>query len=239
MEVAAEASKPASRPATPPTEGPPKNFGTVADDENYRIYRSAFPGNVNVDFLKTKNINTVITLVNFESFAIDEGRRGVAQFIEENSIQHVSIPITPNKEKDGTSTSVESICEALIHVINPANYPLYIHCNQGKHRTGCVVACFRKCQGWAIDKIIEEYDVYALGKSRKEDVAFIEAFDTAAVYKYAKEREKLHLFPKERKDSAVSIWDLAPVQDLSPSADNSSEYGVSSEYGIASSDDGL
>lgn len=68
-----------------------------------------------------------------------------------------------------------------------ANYPLWIHCNQGRHRTGCVVACLRKVQGMPIEEVIKEYVAYSSPKARPGDIAFIRAFDPSAIFKYAKQ----------------------------------------------------
>lgn len=69
--------------------------------------------------------------------------------------------------------------------MNRANHPLHIHCNQGKHRTGCLVACLRKIQGVPLPDILAEYHAYAWPKSRDGDVKLITAFDPASVYEYA------------------------------------------------------
>jgi protein tyrosine/serine phosphatase len=39
---------------------------------------------------------------------------------------------------------------ALCEVMDIRNHPLLIHCNKGKHRTGCLVGCFRKIQQWYV-----------------------------------------------------------------------------------------
>ncbi|BAH95651.1 Os12g0420300, partial [Oryza sativa Japonica Group] len=57
------------------------------------------------------------------------------------------------------------------------NHPVLIHCKRGKHRTGCLVGCFRKLQNWCLSSVFEEYHRYAAGKSRLSDLKFIESFD--------------------------------------------------------------
>jgi hypothetical protein len=41
------------------------------------------------------------------------------------------------------------------------NHPVLIHCNKGKHRTGCLVGCYRKVQKWSMTAIFEEYRRFA------------------------------------------------------------------------------
>lgn len=96
--------------------------------------------------------------------------------------------------------------------MDSANHPVYVHCNQGKHRTGCVIACLRKVQGWKLEDIINEYNTYSGAKSRAGDRALIKSFDPAIVYHYAKANGHLNgFFPdcdrrgeRQRHDSAVT-----------------------------------
>lgn len=78
-------------------------------------------------------------------------------------------------------TTIESLCHVLAFVLNPANFPVYIHCNQGKHRTGCVVGCLRRIQGWPLEEILAEYDAYASPKARSADIELITTFDPDAL----------------------------------------------------------
>jgi tyrosine-protein phosphatase SIW14 len=112
---------------------------------------------------------------------------GFQYWIESDEIRWAKLHIGTNKDKSGRiDTSLDSICEALLFVMDSSNYPVYVHCNQGKHRTGCVIACLRKVQGWSIDEAIKEYNVYAGEKSRPGDRALIKSFDPNAVFEYAK-----------------------------------------------------
>ncbi|KAI5437937.1 Tyrosine-protein phosphatase dsp5 [Lathyrus oleraceus] len=81
-------------------------------------------------------------------------------------IEEVSLPILS-----------DSIMEALKILLDVRNHPVLIHCKRGKHRTGCVVGCFRKMQNWCLSSVFEEYQRYAGAKSRTTDLTFIEMFD--------------------------------------------------------------
>lgn len=62
------------------------------------------------------------------------------------------------------------------------NYPMLIHCNHGKHRTGCVVAIMRKVAGTLnLDVILGEYKRYAGDKIRDCDLEYIRAFNVLDV----------------------------------------------------------
>ena len=61
-------------------------------------------------------------------------------------------------------------------VLDVRNHPILIHCNQGKHRTGCLVGCIRKAQHWSLVSIFDEYRRFAGDKARVVDQQFIERF---------------------------------------------------------------
>lgn len=92
--------------------------------------------------------------------------------------------------------------------MDPANQPGYIHCNQGRHRTGCVVACLRKVQRWPIEDVIAEYETYAAPKVRSGDIELIRAFDPEAVYQYSRKHDYFsgRRFMR-RSDSVISNLD--------------------------------
>ena len=54
-----------------------------------------------------------------------------------------------------------AIVEALRHILDVRNHPLLIHCNKGKHRTGCVVGCLRKTLQWSMTSVFDEYRRFA------------------------------------------------------------------------------
>lgn len=100
-------------------------------------------------------------------------------------------------------------------MMDSANYPLYIHCNQGRHRTGCVIACLRKIQRWPMEDILAEYHAYANPKARPGDIDMIHAFDPEAVFEFAKTHG--YLANMKRMDSAIANIDaLAEALSDSP-----------------------
>ncbi|EMC97567.1 hypothetical protein BAUCODRAFT_53222, partial [Baudoinia panamericana UAMH 10762] len=151
---------------------PPPNFGATKDGN---LYRSAFPQDRNIDFLRSLKFRNVLCLVDTEP------SEAYSRWIGDDGIKRLRVDIAPNK--DGrVSTTWDSLCAALLLVMDSANYPMYIHCNQGRHRTGCVLACLRKIQRWPIEDILAEYEAYANPKVRTGDVDLIRAFDPEAVF---------------------------------------------------------
>ncbi|QSS51465.1 tyrosine phosphatase [Histoplasma capsulatum var. duboisii H88] len=156
-----------SRPPTPHGAGLPENFAEVVQG----VYRSSFPLPVHLDSIARLNLKTIITLVD-EKWSPDYG-----EFIRKNGIKSHVIPILANKAPQ-VSTPYETVIEVLKIILNPTNHPVLIHCNKGKHRTGCIIACFRRVQGWSLMAALQEYQKYSTPKSRVLDRIYIEEFDS-------------------------------------------------------------
>ncbi|KAL2370025.1 tyrosine phosphatase [Blastomyces gilchristii SLH14081] len=106
----------------------------------------------------------------------EEWSRDYGEFIQENGIKSYVIPILANKNPL-VFTPYETVIEVLMLILNPMNHPVLIHCNKGKHRTGCVIACFRRVQGWSLMAALQEYQKHSTPKSRVLDRNYIEGFD--------------------------------------------------------------
>lgn len=74
-----------------------------------------------------------------------------------------------------------TIREVLKVILDVRNRPVLIHCKRGKHRTGCVVGCFRKLQKWCLSSVFDEYQRFAAAKARVSDQRFIELFDISGL----------------------------------------------------------
>ncbi|KAH8428766.1 tyrosine phosphatase family protein [Aspergillus melleus] len=146
----------------------PANFGEVVKG----IYRSAFPHPWNLPSLRPLGLKTIVTLVD-EPYTASHTR-----FLEENGIAHFRIPIQANKDP-AVKTPDHVVVGVLEILLNKANHPVLVHCNKGKHRTGCVMACFRRLQGWELRDALSEYRNYSWPKSRVLDEKFIQEFDAS------------------------------------------------------------
>jgi protein tyrosine/serine phosphatase len=166
-----------SQPPTPDGSGKPANFQIIAPG----LYRSSYPQHVHFEHLADLELKTIITLVP-ENLPVE-----YANFISTNGIAHHQIHVLANKDEN-VFTDVDTINKVLELLLEPANYPLLIHCNKGKHRTGCMTACFRKVTGWPIEDCLEEYTKYSTPKSRDLDKEFIKRYDPSALKHIALER---------------------------------------------------
>ncbi|KAK4077017.1 uncharacterized protein Triagg1_3984 [Trichoderma aggressivum f. europaeum] len=149
---------------TAPMYGRPVNFGLVVPG----VYRSSYPKKEDYSFLKSLKLKTIVTLVKK-----DEPDHELESFIAANGIQQAVFNMKGTKKEPIPPATMAAILEL---VLNRENYPLMIHCNHGKHRTGCVVAVVRKLSGWGLDRTVDEYTTYASPKARECDVEYITSF---------------------------------------------------------------
>jgi protein tyrosine/serine phosphatase len=195
-----------SQPPTPDGTGKPANFQVIAPG----LYRSSYPQHVHFRHLADLELKTIITLVP-EELPLE-----YANFISSNGITHHQIHVLANKDEK-VFTNVETINKVLSILLEPANYPLLLHCNKGKHRTGCMTACFRKVTGWPLEDCLEEYVKYSTPKSRDLDKAFIERYDPSPLKPLALERGFVggvygpHLFASTQS----SLYSNATIETVS------------------------
>lgn len=165
-----------------PETTPPENFSPVCGE----IYRSSFPRVENFSFLSKLGLRSILMLIP-EEYPSEN-----TQFVEENGIQLFQVGMSGNKEPF-VHLPDDILSRALEIAINPANHPLLIHCNRGKHRTGCLVGCIRRLQNWSLTMIFEEYRRFAAPKARPLDLQFIEMYNEEEVAELAQRNGWLEL----------------------------------------------
>jgi hypothetical protein len=148
----------------------PGNFGEVIPGQ---IFRSQFPQPENYAFLKSLGLKTILTIVSTEEAP------GYEDWTKEQGINHILLSLPANKE--AVRVQADDKVKALEIVSNKENYPLLVHCNKGKHRTGCTVGCFRRASGIHMEDVLQEYRHYAGKKVRPLDEKFISEFDLGLV----------------------------------------------------------
>lgn len=151
---------------------PPCNYGMV----EYDLSRSGQCHQLNFPFLERLNLKTVIYL------SYDQPSHAFLSFLDDQGIE-LRRPSGGDEETDNLSSlmSEAEVLSALQVILSPQNYPLHVMCKFGHHRTGTVIGCLRKLQGWNLTAIFEEYRRYAGSKVRFLNEQFIELFDTDLV----------------------------------------------------------
>ena len=129
----------------PAAAGTIKNFGKVND----KYYRGSQPSAVQMEELKRLGVKTVIDLRKDKVASAGEwaGRAG---------LQYFNIMMKPSKAATEEQTSY-----FLSLVNDPANWPVYVHCKGGRHRTGALTAVYRITNdGWTAAQAWEEMKAY-------------------------------------------------------------------------------
>lgn len=148
--------------ASKPRYFPPLNFGVVNSD----IYRSGHPQKINYPFLESLKLKTIIYVGdktnNWEYYAWVKSQPGV-QF------KHFPLEIGPmaGEAASGSFEATQEMNREMLAAIAaivcvPANLPVLIHSNKGKHRVGMAVAAIRReNERWTLAAIYDEFGKYA------------------------------------------------------------------------------
>lgn len=155
--------------AAAPLEGRPLNFGVVIPG----VYRSSYPKPHDYDYIKGLKLKTVVTLVKK-----DELDEELQNFTLQNGINQRKFYMQGTKK---ASIPLDTMAAILEVMMDKQNHPILLHCNQGKHRTGCVIAVARIISGWSRDTALDEYRAYAEPKVREGDLNYIASFQTSSL----------------------------------------------------------
>ena len=124
------------------------NFGRV----NANYYRGAQPEGRDYADLKAFGIKTVIDLT-------QDGDSQEPATVEQLGMKFYRIPMTTHEPP-----SAAKIAQFLKLVENPANQPVYVHCQGGRHRTGLMTAVYRMTdEGWTPNQAFAEMKQYKFG----------------------------------------------------------------------------
>jgi protein tyrosine phosphatase (PTP) superfamily phosphohydrolase (DUF442 family) len=124
---------------------PVENFGKVND--NY--YRGSQPDAEGLAQLKRLGIKTIVDLRK-------DSRAEEPNQVRSLGMQYFNIPLKASKGATPEQT------EYFFKLVNDsANWPVYVHCKGGKHRTGALTAAYRIAHdGWTADQAFEEMKKY-------------------------------------------------------------------------------
>jgi protein tyrosine/serine phosphatase len=122
-----------------------KNFGRTSD--NY--FRGAQPESRDYPDLAGLGVRTVIDLTR-------DGRPDEQAFVQRAGMKFYRIPLTTSERP-----SEAAVAQFLKLVNDPANQPVFVHCQGGRHRTGVMTAVYRMTRdGWSADRAYEEMKRY-------------------------------------------------------------------------------
>jgi protein tyrosine/serine phosphatase len=124
------------------------NFGRV----NANYYRGAQPSGRDYADLAGIGIKTVIDLT-------QDGDPAEPSIVQREGMKFFRIPMTTHE-----TPSAAKLAQFLTLVNDPANQPVYVHCQGGRHRTGVMTAVYRMTNdGWTADRAFAEMKQYKFG----------------------------------------------------------------------------
>lgn len=127
-----------------------ENFGKVND----QYYRGEQPTQEEFGQLKKLGIKTVIDLRK-------DYRPEAGAWARSWGLQYVNIPLTASR-----AATEEQTAYFLSLVNNPANWPVYVHCKGGRHRTGAMTAVYRITHDkWTAEQAFKEMKEYDFNNS--------------------------------------------------------------------------
>ncbi|KAG5365527.1 putative tyrosine-protein phosphatase OCA1 [Yarrowia sp. C11] len=154
---------------------PPLNFGPVERN----LYRSGQPEPISFPFLEKLRLRTILWL------AVEDPSDNFLAFADDHEIivHHLGLVTEGTNPWDQLTES--SIVAALQIIMDRDSYPLLVCCGMGRHRTGTIVGCLRRLQGWNLASVSEEYRRYAGSRGGRALIELhIEAFDTSRIIVY-------------------------------------------------------
>jgi protein tyrosine/serine phosphatase len=113
------------------------------------LYRGGQPALGTFQELKDLGIRTIINL------RVDDSER---KTVESLGMNYVHLPIAmPLIQRPWKRISDETLQAFLKIVSDPANQPVFVHCQRGADRTGAMIAMYRvAAQQWSADKAYSE-----------------------------------------------------------------------------------
>lgn len=142
------------------------NFGQISPT----YLRGAQPDQDDVAALAKAGVRLVIDLQ-------AKGRADEKGIVEAAGMKFVRIPMTTH-----VAPTPEQTAQFIALVTDPANQPVYVHCREGRHRTGVMTAVYRMTQdGWTAKQAFAEMKDYRFGWDflHREFKKFVFAFKPA------------------------------------------------------------
>jgi protein tyrosine/serine phosphatase len=118
-----------------------KNFGRV----NNHIYRGGQPEGDEYERLAAVGIKTVIDLR-------EDAERYARRATERAGMRYINLRLN---SKRPPTTEESNLFLGLVN--DPGNWPVFVHCAGGRHRTGVLIAVYRmEIDGWNVERAYRE-----------------------------------------------------------------------------------
>lgn len=151
---------------------PPISFAPV----ERHFFRSGQPAPINFPFLKELQLRTILWL------AVEDPSDAMIGFADDEDIDVRHLGVVTEGSNPWDQLTENSIVTALNIIMDREAHPLLVCCGMGRHRSGTVIGCLRRLQGWNLASISEEYRRFAGPRGGRVLIELhIEAFDTSTV----------------------------------------------------------
>jgi protein tyrosine/serine phosphatase len=131
------------------------------------LYRGAQPTAEGFAELKKMGIKTIVSLRSFNSDR---------DLLEGTGLRYIRISAKAWHPEE------EDVVKFLKIVLNPANQPVFVHCQHGADRTGMMVGIYRMTQQkWAAEKVVQEMDNFGRHPIFTDIVEYLNTFDWTKV----------------------------------------------------------
>ena len=159
------------------------NFGRVSD----HYYRGAQPNGHDYTDLAALGVKTVIDLT-------ADGDVNEPAMVRNAGMKFFRIPMTTHDEP-----AQKDVAQFLSLVDDPANQPVYVHCQGGRHRTGVMTAVYRMTEdGWDANRAFGEMQQYRFGP------AFLHSTLKEFVYDYYSHLDPIKVAAQRAAASAAA-----------------------------------
>jgi protein tyrosine/serine phosphatase len=122
-----------------------ENFGKVND----HFYRGAQPEGHNYEQLAAFGIKTIVDLR-------DDAKEDARSATERAGMRYINLPM-----KEKSYPQADTAARFLTIINDESNWPVFVHCAGGKHRTGVMTAVYRmSVDGWGVEQAYQEMKQY-------------------------------------------------------------------------------
>ncbi len=125
-----------------------ENFGKIND----RFYRGAQPEEDQYEQLAALGVKTILDLR-------DDPKSYAKTMAEKAGLRYINLPLSDTRYP--TEANVKKFIE---YANTEQNWPIFVHCAGGRHRTGAMLAVYRMTfEGWDINRAyaeMKDYDFY-------------------------------------------------------------------------------
>jgi len=127
-----------------------ENFGKVND----HLYRGSQPKGRDYEQLAALGVKTIVDLQ-------EDTRDDARSATERAGMRYINLPM-----KEKSYPQADTAARFLKIVNDQANWPVFVHCAGGRHRTGVMTAVYRmSVDGWGIDRAYQEMKQYDFSTS--------------------------------------------------------------------------